>query len=532
MSTDYNALFNAINDAVFVHDTATGAVLDINDRVCELYKTTREDVLRLGAPGFSAGVPPYTEKEIGQWIHKALTEGTQTFEWYSKKRTGELFWVEVTLKRVTFGEQERLLAIVHDITERKHRTTNLEQLVAERTADLRQSNHILQSVLDAPLLTAWWKDLNLVYLGCNGQFAKAAGLPNPQAVVGLSDDDLPWRELADGYRVDDRAVIESNQPKYHIIERQVRAQRWIETNKVPLRDANGQVIGVLGTYEDITERVESETALRQSESRFKSLMEQSSITMMLFDPDGVLRDANSALDKMWHFDSKLLIGNYNILTDPKINDNFRTSLQQAFAGEASEAETYYDPILLDEVGEPRWIVNKAYPLKDETGKVISVVVVNEDITERKQAEAERQRLQQQIIEAQQQSLKDLSTPIIPIMDRIIVLPLIGAIDSTRAGDLTRALLKGISNYRAKVVILDITGVPLVDTGIANHLDKTIQAARLKGARTIITGVSDGVAETLVDLGIDWQGVQTLRDLQTGLVAALESLGIVLQKTSR
>ena len=80
-----------------------------------------------------------------------------------------------------------------------------------------------------------------------------------------------------------------------------------------------------------------------------------------------------------------------------------------------------------------------------------------------------------------------------------------------------------------MVILDITGVPIVDSGVANHLNKTIQAARLKGARAIVTGISDAVAETIVDLGIDWSSITTLNDLQTGLVAALNSMGIKLDK---
>ncbi len=137
----------------------------------------------------------------------------------------------------------------------------------------------------------------------------------------------------------------------------------------------------------------------------------------------------------------------------------------------------------------------------------------------------REQLQQQIIAAQQLAIQELSTPIIPIMDRIIVMPLIGMVDSQRTKDTMRALLAGISQHRAKVVILDITGVPVVDSGVAAHLDKTIQAARLKGARTIITGISDAVAESIVDLGIDWSEIETLADLQTGLLAALGSMEI-------
>jgi anti-anti-sigma regulatory factor/HAMP domain-containing protein len=148
-----------------------------------------------------------------------------------------------------------------------------------------------------------------------------------------------------------------------------------------------------------------------------------------------------------------------------------------------------------------------------------------EVAERERAQEESARLQQEVIEAQKQTLRELSTPIIPVMEHVIVMTLIGRIDSARARDITRALLAGIREHRAKVVILDITGVPLVDTGVADYLNKTIQAARLKGARTIITGISDAVAETVVDLGIDWTDIETVSNLQAGLRAALASMGL-------
>jgi anti-anti-sigma regulatory factor/HAMP domain-containing protein len=134
---------------------------------------------------------------------------------------------------------------------------------------------------------------------------------------------------------------------------------------------------------------------------------------------------------------------------------------------------------------------------------------------------EQERLQQEIINSQHQVIQELSTPVIPITDQVIALPLIGSIDSMRARDITRALLAGISQHNARVVILDVTGVKFVDTGVANHLNKTIQAARLKGAYTIVAGISDAVAETIVELGVDWSGVETVSDLQSGLQRALE-----------
>jgi anti-anti-sigma regulatory factor/putative methionine-R-sulfoxide reductase with GAF domain len=148
--------------------------------------------------------------------------------------------------------------------------------------------------------------------------------------------------------------------------------------------------------------------------------------------------------------------------------------------------------------------------------------LQQEMTERERAQEESARLQQKVIEAQQRAIQELSTPIIPILEGVIVMPLIGSIDTMRARDVTRNLLAGIREHQAKVVIVDITGVPIVDSGVAAYLNRTIKAAHLKGARTIVTGISEAVAETIVDLGIDWSGIETLGDLKTGLRAALRT----------
>jgi len=110
--------------------------------------------------------------------------------------------------------------------------------------------------------------------------------------------------------------------------------------------------------------------------------------------------------------------------------------------------------------------------------------------------------------------------VIQIWEGILILPLIGTIDSRRAGQIMQNTLEAISRKRAKQVIIDITGVPFVDTEVANHLIKTIQAAKLVGAKCILVGISSEVAQTLVHIGIDLEHLDTFATLEDGLQEAL------------
>jgi len=145
-------------------------------------------------------------------------------------------------------------------------------------------------------------------------------------------------------------------------------------------------------------------------------------------------------------------------------------------------------------------------------------VLYEDITERKMAEeALLQRIQQEeVIRAQKLALEELSTPLIPITDKIVVMPLIGSMDSRRAQQVMDTLLHGISSTKATNVIIDITGVTVVDTQVANAFVRAAQAVRLLGAEVMITGIRPEVAQTLIGLGVDLSGIATSSSLQSGI----------------
>jgi rsbT co-antagonist protein RsbR len=128
------------------------------------------------------------------------------------------------------------------------------------------------------------------------------------------------------------------------------------------------------------------------------------------------------------------------------------------------------------------------------------------------------------IRRQQEAIRELSTPVLQVRERLLILPIIGVIDSQRAKQLTEQLLRSIRDNRARVVVMDITGVPSVDSEVANHLVQTIEAARLMGASVIITGLSAGVAQTLVTSGVDLSKINAVGDLQSGIEEAERALG--------
>ncbi|NTV63468.1 MAG: STAS domain-containing protein [Oscillochloris sp.] len=126
------------------------------------------------------------------------------------------------------------------------------------------------------------------------------------------------------------------------------------------------------------------------------------------------------------------------------------------------------------------------------------------------------------------AIRELSTPIIPVYEGVLVLPLVGAIDSRRATEITERLLDAISTYQADMVILDITGVSVIDTSIANHLLMTTRAASLLGSRVILTGLGPEVAQSVIHLGVDLHTLVTLANLRSGLEYALAQLGLGIQ----
>ncbi|MDI3288477.1 STAS domain-containing protein [Polyangium sp. 15x6] len=163
------------------------------------------------------------------------------------------------------------------------------------------------------------------------------------------------------------------------------------------------------------------------------------------------------------------------------------------------------------LGDRVWLLVSAAPQLDDRGVVTGAIATFTDITARKDAE--------DLVRSQSRMLEEMSTPLVPISDDIVAMPLVGTVDARRAELVLETLLAGIAQKGARVAILDITGVSVVDAHVATTLVRAAQAARLLGAQVVLTGIRGSVAQTLVELGVDLSGLVTRGTLQGGIAWA-------------
>jgi len=204
------------------------------------------------------------------------------------------------------------------------------------------------------------------------------------------------------------------------------------------------------------------------------------------------------------------------ITPREVADALRIAEVQVLA---TDAPLEYEEEVPTPVGV-RYFLTTKFPVHDETGALLGLAGTVVDITERKRRNAERLAAQEQVIARQSDALRELSTPLLPIADGVLAMPLIGVISPARAEEIQHTLLRGISAQRARLALLDVTGVHTMDADVARMLVSTASAARLLGAEVVLTGIPPAVALALVELDVDLTNVKTMGTLASGISFAL------------
>jgi len=498
--------------------------------------------------------------------------------------------------------------------------------------ELQENRAMLQLVIDNLPQGIFWKDRESRFLGCNQHLLAQTGLSSVNEIVGKTDFDMPWKELAAAYQADDRAVMILG-PRLNTEERLVRedgATVWLRTSKIPLQ-RDGEVIGVLGMFQDITEEKRQAEELRI----FKLVIENAPDGIGIADPRLVLTYANPSFARMLGYPSlkgmlvpevthpddlerleriarQVLEGevphetiryvrsdgsfvpvqasalalrdtNGDLIGYASINRDITEQLRTEESLRASEQRNRallngipdlmfvlsLDGVFLDykaDSSEDLYIppesflnrkVTEVMPpelaeltmrslealkrthemqtyvyqlmlndeLRDFEARMVlsgnDALVLSRDVTRQKRAERERQAMQEQIIQAQQVAIRELSTPLVPIADGVVAMPIIGTIDTLRAQQIMETLLQGIAEHQARIAILDITGVRVVDTQVAGALIRAARASSLLGAQVVLTGISPAIAQTLVHIGAELREMVTRPTLQEGIAYALK-----------
>jgi rsbT co-antagonist protein RsbR len=290
------------------------------------------------------------------------------------------------------------------------------------------------------------------------------------------------------------------------------SQFWASVSISPIRGRDGTLAGYVKVVREQGERREQELALRAVERMLDSITDYGVIRL---DRDGMIRSWNPGARTLRQFNQDDVLGHHVSMfyTD----EDVRVGLpERELAAAARDGRFETEGWRTRRDGSRFWASVIYSPILGESRELIGYVEVARDLTERRE--------QEQLVQRQRDEILELSTPVIQVWDKVLVLPIIGTLDSLRASRLTEGLLERIAENQSEVVILDVSGVPAIDTDVAQHLLKTVEAARLMGAASVLSGVRPETAQAIVHLGIELGSLRSRNNLKDALQLALRLVG--------
>ena len=374
-------------------------LIEVNDKFCEMFGYSREELSRKTWADLTH--PDELTQNLQQYnlLLAGEIEGFSIEKRYIRK-DGQIFYATVSVRGVRHIDNtlDYIVAVVQDITKRKQAEKKLQEKEA-----------FLRLVIDKMPHQIFWKDMNGVYLGCNKHFAQSYHKKSPNEIVGQTDFDLIAKEQAQSVQEIDRRLMETDIPEYHFVEEILQAdgrKSWLETSKMPLHDMTCEVVGLLGISEDITESKITEALLkeynqileREVAERTRELRDKETFLRLVIDNipqfilwkdiNLVLLGCNQQVAQFLHLDNPTnIVGK----TDFELfrEEQARMSREQDDRIMKTDRPEYR---YVEEVRQPNgqsfWTESNKIPLHDETSKVVGILITAQDITARKQAEAQ------------------------------------------------------------------------------------------------------------------------------------------------
>jgi len=333
-----------------------------------------EELMGKNAVEYFDGIPG-NPSDLLKKITEEGSGGLWKREIFNRRKDGKIINIKIKLTSLADqkGEVIGYVGISEDITE----------LRREQEA-LRMSEEMFRLVLSNIPQAVFWKDLKSIYIGCNKAFAEIVGLERPEDIAGKTDYGLSMtKDEANFYREADRRVMESAIPEFRVKEHLRRSdgtEAWVETSKVPLYDAGGEIMGVLGTFEDITERQRAEEALRESEARTRAILNAQPDLMFLLSRDGTFLECHATdSDLLYRTPGEFIGKNMSEIFSEEFTAVMMDLIEQVIATGQIKIYEYE----LRVAGQLRSFETRIVPCGEE--KILSII---RDITERKQMESE------------------------------------------------------------------------------------------------------------------------------------------------
>ncbi|MGM3307071.1 PAS domain S-box protein [Anabaena sp. WFMT] len=372
---ELRGLFNAMVDVI--------VVLDRQGRYLKIAPTSTDKLYRpaqevLGKTVYEV-LPGHVADLCVSMIEQTLARQESLECEYSLQIGNQHIWFSAKVSPIS---PEAVIWVARDISAAKRSEIIRQQ--AEKA--FQESQILLQLVMDSLPMAIFWKDRNCRYLGCNRQLVLDAGISSPADIIGKTDFDMPWKDQAPLYQTGDRLVMESGLPQFNLEEPFTNGEnlsRWLRTNKIPLLTPAGEIIGVLVSYEDITERKEMERALQKSERRYATLAASAPVGIYRTDTAGNCLYVNDRWCQNTGLTPQAAIeSGWKRALHPEDQHLVETEWNQL----VQSGETFNLEYRFQHDGVETWVFGQAVPELDQEGTVIGYVGTITDINLRKQAE--------------------------------------------------------------------------------------------------------------------------------------------------